>query len=118
MHKNDFVEKLYNLVAKDNLEIYKELFSNTDISEATDPYWKESLQLYKNLTDEDKLVFFKVLRQAGIDAVSSILALLDGVTSLEGQDDEFSLTFKKANERLNGDLQDLFLEFDENSRYS
>lgn len=116
MHKKDFIEKLYCLVAKENVEIYKELFSNTDISKATDPYWKESLQLYKNLMDEDKLVFFKVIKQIGIDTVSNILALLDGVASLEGQDDEFNLTFQKANEKLNGDLQDLFLEYDENNR--
>jgi len=116
MHKQDFVEKLHNLVAKENLEIYKDLFNNTDISGATDPYWKESLKLYKNLTDEEKLIFFKVIKQIGIDTVSNILALLDGVTSLEGQDDEFNLTFKKTNEKLNGDLQDLFLEFDENNR--
>ena len=72
--------------------------------------------MYKGLTDADKLVFFKVIKQIEIDTVSNILALLDGVTSLEGQDDEFNLSFKKTNEKINGDLQDLFLEFDENNR--
>lgn len=35
---------------------------------------------------------------------------------LEEQDDEFVLKFKKTNETINGDLQDLFLEYDENNR--
>lgn len=46
--------------------------------------------------------------------MSNILALLDGVTSFEGQDNEFNLTFKNTKEKINGDLQDLFLV--ENSR--
>ena len=116
MYKKDFIEKLHNLVARENLGIYKDLFVNTDIRGVTDPYWKESLKLFKNLTDEEKLIFFKVIKQIGIDTVSNILALLDGVTSLEGQDDEFNLSFMKTNVNLNGDLQDLFLEFDENNR--
>lgn len=116
MHKKDFIEQLYHLVVKENVGIYKELFNTTNYNGVTDPYWKESLRMYKNLTDMDKLVFFKVITQIGIDTVSNVLALLDGVTSLEGQDDEFNLTFKKTNEILNGDLQALFLEFDEKNR--
>lgn len=116
MDKKVLIEKLYQLVAKENVEIYKDLFDNTDVGDATDSYWKESLEMYKHLSGKEKRVFLNVIRQIGIDTVSTILALLDGVTLLDGQEDDFILKFEKTNEKLNGDLQDLFLEYDENNR--
>jgi hypothetical protein len=110
MNKKLFIEKLYELVTKENMDIYKDLFNNNCSGDALDPYWKSSLAMYEKMSEESKKVFFNIIRQIEIDTVSNILALLDGVTVLEGQDGDFVL--KLGDEKLNGDLQDLFLECD------
>lgn len=115
MNKKDFSEKVYELIVKEDMNIYRELFNIKDMSTVTDSYWKEAIELYKGLSDKNKEVFFDIIKQVSVDAVSSILALIDGVTFLEGQDDELNLTFENTNEKINGDLQDLFLECHESN---
>lgn len=51
-----------------------------------------------------------------MDAVSNILGVLDGVVSIGEEDIEFKVTINDNNEPINGDLQDLFLEYDEENR--
>lgn len=113
MDKRVFVEKLYEEVAKENMDIFRDLFNKTSADNVTDPYWKQSLRFYRNLSDENKVIFFKIMQHIGIDIASHILALLDGGITLKGQDDDFDLSFSKTKEKINGDLQDLFLEIDE-----
>lgn len=110
MKREKFVLNLYNLVSTENIEIYKNLFENTDTKKVKDDYWKSALSFYNKLSNHDKKMFFEILRQISIDTTSNILAILDGVTYMENQDDDFNLSFVKTRETINGELQDLFLE--------
>ena len=41
----DFIKSIYKTIVEENKELYKDLFNNTNISEVSDTYWKQSLQL-------------------------------------------------------------------------
>ena len=40
----DFIKSIYKTIVEENKELYKDLFNNTNISEVSDTYWKQSLQ--------------------------------------------------------------------------
>lgn len=106
MKADDFVEGVRKSVVEENTEIYRDLFENTE--SATDPYWVRALELYKSLDEKQRTVFIEVTRQVSIDAVSSVFAILDGVSQVEGQDGKIAVTC--GQDELNGELQDHFLE--------
>ena len=47
------------------------------------------------------------------DTVSNMLGVIDGVSTLEGADDELRLLTAKGNQELSEDLQDTFFEQEE-----
>ena len=116
MNKEEFVKLLHQSIIKENRNFYRDIFNNTDINEVTDPYWKEALMFYSELSDKNKEILFKIIEQVEVDAVSNILGVLDGVVSIGEEDIEFKVTINDNNEPINGDLQDLFLEYDEENR--
>lgn len=118
MNQQTFAEGLYKNIISGNLNVYQDLFNNTKVEQATDFYWKKALKLYLNLSPEDKTVFFKILKQVEIDTVSNVLGVLDGSTSLEGIDGELVLMSEDGNKKINGELQDLFLEIAEDDNNS
>lgn len=95
-------------VVEENTSTYKDLFSNAPISEAHDPYWIRAVGLFASLTDEQRSVFFEVIRQVIIDTSSNILGILDGSSCLAGLEGELALV-SQGGERIDGDLQQLFL---------
>lgn len=113
MKPEEFVKKIRQSVLDENIAIYKDLFETTEVDQASDPYWKEALDLFEKLGDKEKETLFKIMRQVSVDTISNMFALLDGVICLEEQDGEFSLTIENKQEQLNGDLQDIFLEIEE-----
>ena len=113
MNPKDFVIGLKTAVVDENIHIYKDLFSNTSINDATDEYWKRALTLFNSLPTEQREVFFEVIRQIMVDTASNILGIMDGVSTIDGANDEFSLIYGKNNDNLTGDLQSLFLTEEE-----
>ncbi|MGX4669926.1 transposase [Cerasibacillus sp. JNUCC 74] len=116
MKKQEIIRHLYQSTIKENLTTYRDLFKNTNLNEVTDPYWKESIELYNELSSHNKEVLFKIIEQIEIDTLSTILRILDEGIILEDEEVEFDLTIKGNEKSINGDLQDLFLEYDEENR--
>ena len=114
--KKELIKNIYESITKENQSVYRDLFENTEIETTTDAYWKEALKLYGELSNENKEIFFKIIKQVEIDAVSNILGILDGTVGLENGAVELDLNFKNSNEKINGDLQDMFLVYDEENR--
>ncbi len=110
----DFVNQIKKSVIDENIATYKNLFNNTNPNTVTDEYWVKALTFYNKLDENDREFFLKILRQIEVDTTSNILAVLDGVTWLENQEEEFVLTTENSKEHINGDLQDIFLEHEEN----
>ena len=113
MDAEDFTKQLRKSIIEDNLAIYKDLFQSTDPKSATDPYWVRALALHGALDDSQKSIFYEIVRQVMADTVSNMLGVIDGVSTLEGADDELRLLTAKGNKELSGDLQDTFLEQEE-----
>jgi predicted transcriptional regulator with HTH domain len=105
---NELVNHLRVAVIDDNTAIYQQLFRNTVATGASDPYWKRALTLFHELSPEQQLVLFEVVRQVAADTTSNVLGVLDGANPLQGQKGDFELSYE-GGPKLNGDLQTLFL---------
>ena len=113
MTPENFVSQVRSAVVQQNAAIYKDLFESTTPEAARDPYWKRALTLHRSLSEADRTVLFEIMRQVTVDTVSNLFAILDGVSALEGPREDFALTSQSDNRKLNGNLQDMFLEAEE-----
>lgn len=114
MMQKELITAIYNSILIENVEIYKSLFETTKIGPKTTEYWKSSLGLYEKLTDADKKVLLNIIEQTMIDTISNMLGAIDGTSTLAGFESNIELTVQK--QCVQGDLQDLFIEFVENSK--
>ncbi|KFF18846.1 hypothetical protein [Chryseobacterium sp. JM1] len=104
----ELVKILKRDVIEGNIELYENLLNTTN--EARDPVWKGILPMYIEFSKEERDVFLKFLRIVEINTLSHVLGILDGSTYTAEIDDDFILTTENSNEKINEDLQDLFLE--------
>ena len=58
MKPKDFVNGIYEAVIDENIQIYKDLFYNTSVEQASDFYWKNALKLFGELSEEQQKVLF------------------------------------------------------------
>lgn len=112
MTPKDLATGLMREVVDENVAAYRELFTHTPLSDATDPYWQRALTLFASLSEEQRGVFFEVVRQVSVDTVSNVLGVFDGVNAIEGADAGFAVIYGR-DQRMDGDLQSLFLVEDE-----
>ena len=115
MNNVEMVKNLYQTVVKEGLSAYEDLFVNTEIKDATDPYWIDALNFFAELTDDNKKMLFKIIEQIQIDTVSHVLGVIDGVCSISDDEYEIEMKINGDEELLNGDLQDLFLGYIEDN---
>jgi len=116
MNPDSFVAKVRSAVVDQNIAADRDLLESTTVEAATDPYWKRLLTLYHSVSGEQKAVVLEVMRQVRIDTVSEVFGILDGSSALEGPREDFVLTTRSDSQKINGDLQDLFLEADNRDR--
>jgi predicted RNA polymerase sigma factor len=90
----------------ENVAIYARLFATAET--ATDEYWIAAKRFFDSLSSTDRQLVLRIMRQVAIDTVSTMFGILDGTSPMPGGLEDFKLTHKAT--RLNGDLQDLFLE--------
>ena len=112
MSPEDFSSGLMLQVIDQNMKMYRDMYGNGRAERATDPLIKRALTLLHSLQPEQQEVLFEIMRQISIDTVSSVLAVLDGVSPLKGAFEEYTLIYD-GGAKLNGDLQSLFLAEDE-----
>lgn len=111
MEATDFVNGIRRSVIDDNLTAYKDLFENSN--QASDPYWKEALAFFSSLNVDQRNTLYKIIRQVEVDTVSSVLGILDGTTYVDDEASNFKLLTDEGEQPLNGELQDIFLEMEE-----
>ena len=111
--KKQFVNAVYQSVIEDNLSIYKGLFKNTKIQEASDPHWIKALTLFDHLCDTDKDILMDIIKQTMVDSISNIFGIIDGSSFLDESTHELKLMELNSGASLSGDLQSIFLELDE-----
>jgi hypothetical protein len=116
MNSKVFVNRVRNAVIENNSVADKELLESTSVESAQDPYWKRLLGLYDSMNAEQRAVLLEAMRQIRVDTVSEIFGILDGSAALEAPREDLALTTIQGGQKLNGDLQDLFLELEERDR--
>ena len=104
-----FIKSLYKTIVQEGKNEYKILLDNTRVGDATDKYWISALQLYDNLTEENREKLIEVIELVMIDTISNMLGIIDGSSTLSGCDAEPKLYLNDAD--TDGELQDLFLEY-------
>jgi len=109
----EFVEKIRESVIDSNVQIYRNLFQNTSLDQVKDPYWVNALSFFNSLDIKQKEVLFSIIRQVEVDTVSNIFGILDGTSTLyDNQEEEFVLSTDSGAIKISGDLQDIFLELE------
>ncbi len=97
-----FIKRLYNTCIEDILKEYKNQFNNEAIDNSL-------LEIYSQLSDEEKTHFFNYIKVIMIDTVSHVLGIIDGSSSLNGGNMEINVSIEgKSTE---DDLQDEFWRF-------
>jgi hypothetical protein len=112
MTSEDFVAQIRSAVVEQNVASYKQVFESTPPERASDPYWKRALTLYRSLDEPSRLVLLEIMRQAAVDTVSNLFGILDGSNAVDPRED-YVLATATNPQKINGDLQDLFLEAEE-----
>ena len=116
MTPEDFVSKVRAAVVQEIATTYRDLFESSAPEGASDAYWKRALTLHRSLSEADRAVLFEIMQQVSVDTVSNLFGILDGASVLEGPREDFVLMSQADNRKLNGNLQDLFLEAEERER--
>ncbi len=111
MEAIEFVGKLKERVIENDNKVYHSLLETT--IEAKDPIWQGVLLVYKNMTEAQRLTFLQFIRMIQVNTLSHILGILDGTTSFSENDVNFVLKTEEKDEKINGYLQDIFLEMEE-----
>lgn len=104
----EVMKSIYKTIVEDGCNVYKDLYENTEVTNRTTDYWKSVLVLYHSLGDEQKTVFMEIIKQTIIDTISSIFGILDGSSSLSGENCEFKVKINGIS--TDDELQDAFLE--------
>lgn len=83
----------------------------TPLAETTDPLYRDVITLHNSLTPRQRKVLAAFARQGFIDGVSTVVGILDGSSGLGSHGSvDFDLTLRGGKKKLNGCLQDYFLE--------
>ena len=89
---------------------YREMLK-TPLAKATDPLYRDVITLHNSLTPRQRRVLAAFARQGFIDGVSTVLGILDGSSALRGHGSvDLGVTVNRGRKKLNGSLQDCFLE--------
>ncbi len=111
-----FVKSLYESIVKENIQLYKDMYQTPRNPFKGDGYWKVTSSFYHSLTIEDKDILMKIIEQTMIDTISNILGAIDGSATLQNCSLEPKLLLDAID--TEGELQDSFLEFIEESNSS
>lgn len=113
MVPHDLVTQVRASIVDENATAYRTLLQTTPPESASDPSWRALLELHARLSDADRQVLYRVMRQVAADTVSNLFGVLDGSTRLRGQSEDLELVTARSRKPLHGSLQDLFLELEE-----
>jgi hypothetical protein len=110
MKKEEMINGLKKRVIDSSLQMYIKMFNEAKILPKSDKYWVDAMNFFKTLDKDEKNVFFSIVNQIQIDTLADVLAFLDGIYWVEGQEEGLKLiSLDDPENKLNEDLTDIFL---------
>jgi hypothetical protein len=106
MTSDELAHAIKDVAVESNARTYRQLLE-ADRKHTTDEYWTSLQTLYDELNDAERTVLISAMRRASIDACSTILSIIDNVTTVSATEPKFEL--RHAGQPVSGDLQDVFL---------
>ena len=91
------------------LKEYRQHFEEIPSEDALDSFWKDAIRLYQDLDPRQRIALLGIIRQGLVDNTSSLLAIFDGASYVEGQEDDLEVFYSETGEKLSGDMQTIFL---------
>ena len=104
-----FAKSLYESIVKENLDLYKEDFEDTETDSYTEEYWIKAIEFYNSLTDKHRDILMKIIEQTMVDTISNVLGIIDG--HVTQADDSIKPKLYLNSKDTEGELQDSFLEY-------
>jgi len=95
-------------IDESTLPFYRDVLLSEPVTAIKDPLWLAAAELARTLPPKNQEIILPRMRQAALDASSTLLGAIDGNTSLNEQFVELSLTDSEGVEHR-GELQDEFL---------
>lgn len=108
MKPDNIVEYVRSEIVERLSHMYIEAL-DSEASNRQSDQWIKIVSAYQRLDSASKLALHGLIRQAMIDVSSKLLGLLDGTSSPYHFKEDFRLHYGNSSEKLNGDLQELFL---------
>ena len=104
----EFMKGMYQIAVIEHLNYYNDMLQNCEVTKYSTEYWKDAIALYSSLTEKEKSILLRIVRQTSVDAISSVLGIMDNTTFLQNGSFECKLYINKINTEF--ELQDTFLE--------
>lgn len=111
MDAKEFVKAIRSRVIEDDNKAYRDLLNNTN--DTKDIIWAGMLPIYKSMTKQEQDTFLDFLKLIQVNTVSHVFGILDGSSYLSKNGPDFFLRTEQNGDLINGDLQDIFWETDE-----
>jgi hypothetical protein len=110
MNSIDLIYALKKRLYDDAFNSYMKTYNAT--VNGIDDY-SESIKLFQSLSDKDKEKMLFLIKNAVWDTISDFLNWLDGGYFLLNQTKNIELKFEENEEKINGYLQDIWINIDE-----
>lgn len=113
MNPKQLAKAFMKYIVLENLEIYRRHFIGTALSRDMSDDRKALLKFLSGLDKNEIDIVFRLIKAVETDTVSNMLGVLDGSTTLGALDKDFVLTYDGSTAKLNGSLQEYFLQLDD-----
>lgn len=108
MTSSDFVHALRAQVIDERHRQFGDSMANLELAKVRDPQARLAIEWFRTLAPEHRKIFLSYVRQSSVDAVASVLAIIDGVRYLPPFNKGFALSTGDGI-KFDGDLSEQFL---------
>ena len=108
--KQLFAERIYEDLVEINLSIHQHLCDEVNLTSINSSMARQNIEFIRNMNPNQRQIFYNHARRITIDALSSLLAIIDDAMPLEDfPTGSFELRFgSHIKTNLSGSLRDLF----------
>lgn len=77
-------KKIYETLILNGIKEYENIFETKDYSGFKDEYWCHAVELYKSFDEQQRSIFYEIVKQVMVDTAATLISILDGSATLAG----------------------------------